>query len=76
MPLNENQLQFVEFAFPVIKENRHQLSTWEQGFMDDQFERFTEYGPDTSFSEKQWAVIERVWNKLDFVVPPGVTSRA
>lgn len=75
MSMNNDQLEFLEFALPVIKDSLDSLSSWEQGFMSDQIARFEKYGADTHFSPKQWEVIERVWNKLDYTLPVGVKTR-
>lgn len=75
MALNNEQVEFLEFAFPIIEEQMEALSDWEQGFMEDQIKRYAKYQADTSFSAKQWSVIERVWAKLDIEAPVGISRR-
>lgn len=45
-------------------------SDWEKGFMTDQQTRLNDYGTSTLFSAKQWAVVTRIANKIDFESPP------
>lgn len=40
------------------------LTSWEQSFMSDQLARWRQYGDGTRFSEKQLAVVARVYKKI------------
>lgn len=76
MALTAEQVEFFEHAVPVFEAEMEQLTEWERKFIADQIRRFREYGYDTHMSPKQWDIVERVWNKLDYVVPADLRSRA
>lgn len=48
----------------AIGAERARLSQWERGFFDDQMKRVEEYGANTHFSPKQWAVVKRMHEKI------------
>lgn len=55
-----------DYFFDLIaayQENPKQCTPWEQKFMDDQCERYEEYGENTRFSEKQWEIVRRIGHK-------------
>lgn len=41
------------------------LTDWEIEFVEDILEKFDEYADNTYLSEKQWAVIMRILDKMD-----------
>lgn len=48
----------------AIEAEMGKLSDWERGFIKNQLDRHAQYGADTRVSPKQWAVINRVYEKL------------
>lgn len=59
----------LRFTLDTLIEHRKDLSEWEQGFLDDQIKRFDEYGARINLSPKQWAVINRMYDKVTEVLP-------
>ncbi len=39
-------------------------SDWEKGFLTDQQDRMEKYGQDIRLSPKQWAILDRIANKI------------
>lgn len=64
MALNDDQRLKLEMVIEGAKERFDELTDWEQGFLVSTEERYKEYGDNTRFSEKQWAVIERIYDKV------------
>lgn len=64
MSLNDDSRLKLELVLEAAKENSDALSDWEIGFMSSTQERYDTYKDAIRFSEKQWAVIERVWDKV------------
>lgn len=52
------------FMLSTISESRKTLTEWEQGFFDDQVKRYDEHGANIHLSPKQWAVINRMYDKV------------
>lgn len=63
MLTDDKRLQ-LELALTAAEENNSALSDWEIGFMSSTKERYELYKDATRFSDKQWAVIERIWDKV------------
>jgi hypothetical protein len=40
------------------------VTKWERDFMDSQRERLEQYGERTRISDKQWAIIDRIYDKV------------
>lgn len=59
----------LRFMLETIGESRKDLSEWEQGFYDDQAKRYDEYGARINLSPKQWAVLNRMYDKVTEVLP-------
>lgn len=68
MPLSEDQRFKLELVIQGVKEAmdnpNSEITEWEQGFITDQAERYAQYGDNTRFSDKQWAIIDRVYDKV------------
>lgn len=66
MALSEEARFKLEQTIEACKEEEawDMLSEWEQGFLTSTDERFKQYGDGTRFSDKQWAVIERIYEKV------------
>lgn len=64
MALNDEERLKLELAIEGAKDNFDELSEWEQAFMVSTEERYKEYGDGTRMSEKQWGVIDRVYEKV------------
>jgi len=54
----------LSFMLSTIGENRKMLTEWETGFFDDQVKRYEEYGANINLSPKQWAVLNRMYDKV------------
>lgn len=54
----------LQFMLSEIGEQRKLLTEWEQGFFDDQVKRYDEHGARMYLSGKQWAVLERMYEKV------------
>lgn len=48
----------------AVKAREEELSGWEAGFFSDQVRRFEEYGSHIFLSEKQWGVLDRIYEKI------------
>jgi hypothetical protein len=66
MALNADEEAWVDGLLARYQDEAKGCSTWEQSFMDDQVKRFTEYGNETRFSPKQWQILDRVAEKLNY----------
>lgn len=64
MALNDEDRLRLELAIEGAKDNFDELSEWEQAFMVSTEERHKEYGDGTRMSDKQWAVIDRIYEKV------------
>lgn len=64
MALSEDQSLKLAMAIEGSKERYEELSEWEQGFIASTEERHTQYGDDIRVSDKQWAVIDRIYEKV------------
>lgn len=40
----------------------NRLSEWERGFIEDTFNRYEKYGKNILLSEKQWAVLRKIYD--------------
>lgn len=63
MSLTMDRAQKLEYYLSALLENRKVLSEWERGFLDDTVNRYSEYGADIRLSHKQWAVLDRMYEK-------------
>lgn len=64
MALDADQILILELALNGAKERFDDLTEWEQGFMVSTDERYELYKESTRFSDKQWAVVLRVYEKV------------
>jgi hypothetical protein len=66
MALNDDQRLKIDMVLEACKEPEmfHSLSEWEQGFISSTEERYNLYKDATRFSEKQWAVIDRIYDRV------------
>lgn len=66
--MNEDENDQIELYLNAWKEYKDDrmtdVSDWERQFMDDQINRYEQYGSRTRFSDKQMDVISRVYGKL------------
>lgn len=58
----------LKFTLDTIAEHRKDLSDWERGFFDDQVKRYDEFGARMYLSPKQWAVLNRMYDKVTEVL--------
>lgn len=59
-----DEMVFKLNAFTEFGDQCDELTDWERNFMEDQIKRYEQYGERTRFSDKQMAVIDRVYEKL------------
>lgn len=65
MSMSEDQVETIEYIFDRMKQGTAGvMSDWERSFMDDQRTRYEEYGDQTRFSDKQWAIVARIEEAL------------
>lgn len=72
MALTEDAVETMEYIRDRVAQDAGVLSAWEKSFIQDQLDRYSQYGEQTRFSEKQWAVIE----KIEKVLVNDLPSRA
>lgn len=63
--LSNDQISLLERLRDGFDTDGEALSAWESQFTEDILEQFDEYADDTYLSEKQWAVIMRIIEKLE-----------
>lgn len=60
----QNEIEYLEEIINARGEAGHLISEWERKFIDDQQSRYEKYAADTKMSPKQWAVLDKIANKL------------
>jgi hypothetical protein len=63
--MTEEQHTYFEAVLLAFQKGSGPLNDWERGFLCDQHDRYEEYGETTRFSDKQWAIICRIGDKLN-----------
>lgn len=63
--MTEEEADDIELKLNAFREvgNESGLTDWEWSFLNDQVKRYEEYGDRTRFSDKQMAVIDRVYEE-------------
>ena len=63
--MTEEEHDDLEMKFKAFEEYKDQseVTSWELGFIEDQIKRFEEYGPRARYSDKQMAIINRVYDE-------------
>ena len=65
MSLTSEQIETLEYIFEkMATDNAGVLSDWERSFMNDQKTRYDQYAAETFFSDRQWAVIDKIETAL------------
>lgn len=68
MPLSSEQILKLELTINGVKESADdpgsEVTEWEFNFMVDQEERYQQYGDGMRISDKQWAIIDRIYDKV------------
>ena len=67
MALNADEEAWVQGLIDAFVADPRKVSEWERGFMDDQVKRFEEIAAEIRFSPKQWGILDRVAEKLNYV---------
>lgn len=62
--LNEREVNFIKLIEERESEFPDKLNGWEQTFINDILERFSDYGDMLQLSEKQWEKIRQVSENL------------
>lgn len=64
---SDEQLK-LELIIQGVKESMDdpdtEVTEWEQNFVIDQEKRLIEYGDRTRMSDKQWAILDRIYEKV------------
>lgn len=64
MSLTNDEVAKLEFILQASDDIRRDLSNWERTFLDDQQKRYDEHGANIRLSEKQWAALDRIAEKI------------
>jgi hypothetical protein len=64
MSLSDEQETKLANILETCLEGRKQLNDWERGFLDDQAKRYDEYKSRMSLSPKQWAILDKMYEKV------------
>lgn len=64
MNLTLDQEEKLRFMLADISENMKELTNWERDFMQDQIKRYDGHGAKMFLSGKQWAVIQKIYEKI------------
>lgn len=62
--MDEQDFDKLELILNGAKEHESVLSDWERGFIQDTMERLEKFGTRIRVSDKQWAVLDRIYGKL------------
>ncbi len=63
MPLSHEQEEKLNAIFNEV-EGASNLTAWERTFLKDQIDRYKEYGAGINLSPKQWAVLNKLYEKV------------
>ena len=64
MSLTDEQEERFRLYIHALDDARTGLSDWERNFLDDQIKRYDQYGPKVTLSPKQWAVLDKMYDKI------------
>lgn len=64
MPLTDEQEERLSDILNELSSYRGLLTDWEMSFLDDQVRRYDEHGSEIRLSPKQWAVLNRMYDKV------------
>lgn len=67
MNLTLDQEEKLRYMLAEIGDAMGSLTKWEQDFMQDQIKRYDKLGATMFLSGKQWAIIDRVYEKISDV---------
>lgn len=62
--MDSEQAFKLELIIEGAKDNWEALTEWEQGFLTSIEERYKEYGQRTLVSDKQWVILDRIYDKV------------
>lgn len=62
--MDQEQTFKLELIITGAKDNWDALTEWEQNFLISIEERYKEYGQWTLVSDKQWVVLDRIYDKV------------
>jgi hypothetical protein len=65
IPLTDSQNEELEALFYTISEHEDVLNEWEKGFFNDNYERWQKFGKNIYITEKQWAVLFKIRDKIE-----------
>ena len=65
MTLSEDLEEKFRHAIHTLDDHKNLLSEWERTFLADQLKRYDEYGSNVRLSPKQWAIIDRMMEKVN-----------
>lgn len=61
--MKDNEMEYLKDVMDAAR-GSGKISEWEEGFMASTEERIEKYGQNTHMSPKQWAVIEKIAEKV------------
>jgi len=66
MPLTDDQEEKVRFMLSELDsdEARKIMNSWERDFVFDQVKRYDQYGSQMNLSPKQWAILDKIYEKV------------
>lgn len=64
MALDADQRLKLEMILAGQEESPSSLDNWETGFVASFAERYATYGDNMFISEKQWAILDRIYNNI------------
>lgn len=62
--MGSEELEHLMEILSADEEGHGFLTEWEKDFIDQTRERYKQYGDRISVSEKQWAILERIYAKI------------
>lgn len=62
--MEQEQEERLQALFADLEAGVKYLSDWEKNFLSDHIERYQKYGNDIRLSPKQWAVLEKMHEKV------------
>ena len=63
-PLTDEQNEELEQIFNAIAEHGDKLNEWERGFINDNHQRWEQYGKNNYITEKQWTTLLKIYKKV------------
>ena len=62
--MDHRDLERLKIYVEALEDETERMTAWELGFFEDLSVRCDEYGERTQMSGKQWAALERIYERL------------